>query len=101
MHNKCVEIAPALWLLGIGGSCPAYDKNGSMIWNGYPYLEKDIEIKEGIQALKKIPASNSVDLERRIHHRLFYLHTVLPPWHHQVMLCYLRSRWNYGQVVSP
>ncbi|XP_064394727.1 uncharacterized protein LOC135341964 isoform X2 [Halichondria panicea] len=36
VHLRCVEIAPALHLVGAGGSVPGY-RNGAQCWDSFPY----------------------------------------------------------------
>lgn len=55
-----MEIAPNLFVLGVGGSAPAYNRNGELIWEGYPNLTKDIVIDEAMCCAETIPNSTSV-----------------------------------------
>lgn len=47
MHCRKVKVAPHLYMLGIGGSTPAY-QNNELLWEGFPYktdaeFGKDLE----------------------------------------------------------
>lgn len=55
-----MEIAPNLFVLGVGGSAPAYDRDGQLIWKGYPGQEKDIAIDKALGCAQTIPDSASV-----------------------------------------
>lgn len=47
-------------MVGIGGSSPACDINGSIVWKGYPNLTKDIDISNIVKNVSDIPETNSV-----------------------------------------
>lgn len=80
-----MEIAPNLFVLGVGGSAPAYDRDGQLIWKGYPDQEKDIAIDKAMGCAQTIPDSASVCLFLFVLlYRLFFSLTVLHPSHHQV-----------------
>ena len=55
-----MEIAPNLYCLGVGGSCPAYDKSHNLIWKGFPNEETDIDCTISKQCIASIPENSSV-----------------------------------------
>ena len=60
MHNNLIEIAPSLYVLGVGGSAPAYDNANKIVWEGYPSFYEDLQINKAISKLDLIPSGASV-----------------------------------------
>lgn len=57
MHNRRLELAEGLDLVGFGGSVPAY-VNGELYWAGYPFLNED-DIAEEWSKVKAIENTQS------------------------------------------
>ena len=57
LHNKRMELAEGLDIIGFGGSVPAY-KEGELYWLGYPYSHED-DIAEEWEKGKAIEAKTS------------------------------------------
>ncbi|CAD8176796.1 unnamed protein product [Paramecium octaurelia] len=50
IHKKSLQIRDDLWIVGLGGSIPGYNKQG-LIWQGYPY-KSDEEYSQDLEKLK-------------------------------------------------
>ena len=60
IHNRVIQIAPDLYCIGVGGSCPVYDKSNVLIWKGYPNAKADLDCTQCIEQVSSIPDNSHV-----------------------------------------
>ncbi|CAD8075659.1 unnamed protein product [Paramecium sonneborni] len=58
VHKKSLQIGEDLWIVGLGGSIPGFNKQG-LIWQGYPY-KSDEEYQQDLEKLNVPEVGNII-----------------------------------------